>query len=111
MDMVTMRNSVGLRDWLIQRVTAVILVCYLALVLILVGKSGDIHVWQRTFQLSWIKWVTLLAMLSLCWHAWIGLWTIFTDYVKHDGVRRVLEVLVLLLNLFYVLWVIKILWW
>ena len=109
--MVNHKNVAGLRDWLIQRVTAVFLLCYIALVLYMIVGVSNYSGWHTVFQLTWMKWSTLLATAAICWHAWIGLWTIFTDYVKNTKVRKVLEAVVLLLNAFYFLWVIKILWW
>ena len=44
-----------------------------------------------------MKVATVLFILSLLFHAWIGIWTIFTDYVKPYVLRAVLNVLVLLM--------------
>ena len=34
---------------------------------------------------------TLLMILALVGHAWVGMWTVLTDYVKSNGLRFVLQ--------------------
>lgn len=109
--MVKLKSTSGLRDWIIQRVSALILLTFLIVITVVLLRGGDYAAWSSFFGQVWVKWLTVLATLSLCWHAWIGLWTIFTDYVKNTAVRVGLEIIVLALNLFYVIWTIKILWW
>jgi succinate dehydrogenase / fumarate reductase membrane anchor subunit len=53
---------------------------------------------------------TLLFMVSLAWHAWVGVRDIIMDYVKPDGLRLALQVIVLLTIAAYVGWTIQILW-
>lgn len=57
-----------------------------------------------------MKIVTFIVLLSILWHAWIGLWTVFTDYVKNRPIRLILEILVSLLLIVYLAWVAEILW-
>lgn len=109
--MVKLKSTSGLRDWIIQRVSALILLTFLIVITVVLLRGGDYVTWSSFFKQAWVKWLTVLAALSLCWHAWIGLWTIFTDYVKNTAVRVGLEIIVLALNFFYMIWTIKILWW
>ncbi|NCN23832.1 MAG: succinate dehydrogenase, hydrophobic membrane anchor protein, partial [Gallionella sp.] len=52
----------------------------------------------------------LLFMLSLFYHAWVGVRDIVMDYVKPAGVRLVIHVLVVLALLLYSIWSVQILW-
>jgi succinate dehydrogenase / fumarate reductase membrane anchor subunit len=53
---------------------------------------------------------TLLFAVSLAWHAWVGVRDIFMDYVKPDGLRLALHVLVALVLAAYLGWSVEILW-
>jgi len=75
----------GLSDWLMQRVTGVILLAYTILIVaVLLVCSPDYTEWKALFATTWMKTFTLAAILSVASHAWIGLWSVSTDYlVKH----------------------------
>ena len=49
-------------------------------------------------------------MLSLFYHAWVGIRDIVMDYVKSAAVRFVIHVLVILALLLYAIWSVEILW-
>ena len=57
-----------------------------------------------------IRIFTLLAVLSLAAHAWIGLWTVGTDYIKATAVRIAYQSLVILILLALLLWTVQIIW-
>jgi succinate dehydrogenase / fumarate reductase membrane anchor subunit len=102
----------GLRDWLAQRVTAVIMAVYTIIVLavLLGGVPITYAVWKDLFAQGWMRVATLLFMASLAWHAWVGVRDILMDYVKPAGVRLALEVAVLLTIACYLGWTVQILW-
>jgi len=102
----------GLRDWLAQRVSAVIMAVYsvIAVVVFLMNKNITYSVWRDLFAQGWMRVATLLFMVSLAWHAWVGVRDILMDYIKPAGLRLALEVLVLLVIAAYVGWTIQILW-
>lgn len=102
----------GLRDWLVQRVTAVVMAVYSVLMLLIVLFMRPRHFgdWRALFDHQWMKLASLLFLLALFWHAWIGLRDILMDYVKPVGVRLALQVGVILLLVAYALWSIQILW-
>ena len=102
----------GLRDWLAQRVTAVVMAVYalfLAIVL-LMQPTLDHAAWKAIFANGFMRFATLLALLSLFWHAWIGMRDIWMDYVKPTGTRLVLQVATILALVAYVAWTVQILW-
>ena len=102
----------GLRDWLAQRITAVIMAVYtvIAVSVLLSGHPITYAVWRDLFAQGWMRVATLLFMVSLAWHAWAGVRDILMDYIKPAGLRLALEVMVLLTIAAYVGWTIQILW-
>ena len=102
----------GLRDWLAQRITAVIMAVYtvIAVCVLLSGHPITYAVWKDLFAQGWMRVATLLFMASLAWHAWVGVRDILMDYIKPAGLRLALEVLVLLTIAAYFGWTIQILW-
>ena len=102
----------GLRDWMAQRVTAVLMTIYilgLAFV-ILWQKPAAYEAWRDLFAQGWMRIATLLFVFSLAWHAWVGARDILMDYVKPTGARLSLEILTLLLLAIYIGWTAQILW-
>jgi succinate dehydrogenase / fumarate reductase membrane anchor subunit len=53
---------------------------------------------------------TVLFVLAVLLHAWVGVRNIFMDYIKSTGLRLMLYVLVILALVAYGVWVIQILW-
>ncbi len=102
----------GLRDWLVQRVTAVIMAVFALLMLFIVVFHRPEHygAWSALMSQQWMRLASLLFLLSLFWHAWIGARDIIMDYVKPDGARLAVQVVVVLLLVVYALWSIQILW-
>ena len=102
----------GLRDWLAQRITAVIMAVYSVIAVFVLFSSKPITyaVWRDLFAQGWMRVATLLFMASLAWHAWVGVRDILMDYIKPAGLRLALEVLVLVTIAAYAGWTIQILW-
>jgi len=102
----------GLRDWLAQRVSAVVLLVYTLLLLGVVLFTAELSYgsWAGLFSTVWMKVATLLAVLALIWHAWVGVRDIYMDYIKPTGVRLVLQVATVLALVGYAIWAVIILW-
>lgn len=102
----------GLRDWLAQRVTAVVMVVYTVIFLAALLSRSPIGFaeWKAFFSGGVMRVLTLLFFLSLFYHAWIGVRDILMDYIQPTGVRLFLEVLVILALVGYTIWTISILW-
>lgn len=102
----------GLKDWLIQRVTAVY---FLAYALFLIGflfahPSLSYEQWIALFQLPWFQIATAIALLSLSLHTWIGIWTVTTDYMKCTILRLSVQCIVALWLLSQFVWGLMIIW-
>ena len=102
----------GLRDWLAQRVTAVVMALYslLFVVTLVAAPQIDYTTWRMLFAPQWMKLATLLFLFSLYLHAWVGVRNIFMDYVKQSGLRLVLHVLTISWLVVCGLWSVQILW-
>ena len=102
----------GLKDWLIQRVSAVILAAYVLFLTgyIIVHDPVTYSQWSALFSCSWMKYFTFLTVLSLIAHAWVGMWTVLTDYITCLYMRTTLHGIFVLAFLAYLLWSIRILW-
>ncbi len=79
----------GLKDWLVQRVSALVMAVYLVLFVgaMLVCSPGNYEEWRAVFAPQWMRLATLLFFLSLFWHAWIGMRDILMDYVSSTAGR------------------------
>lgn len=109
---VTSLSRSGLRDWLVQRVTAVILALY---ILFLVGflmfnQPVTFEVWSALFENGFMRVFSFLALLSMVYHTWVGIWTVFTDYMKCPYLRLTLQVMVILALFSYLVWGVVIVW-
>ena len=102
----------GWRDWLVQRVSAVIMALYTLLVLGLLLWHGGLEyaAWKATFANEAFRLATFIVMVAALWHAWVGVRNILMDYVKPVGVRLAMQVAVIALLVAQVGWTIQILW-
>jgi len=101
----------GLRDWLGQRVTAVIMAVYTFLVgaILLLDAPGGYGEWKALFSGRIMQLATLLFIASLLYHAWVGIRDVLMDYIGAASVRFTLQVCVILSLVVYMGWSILIL--
>lgn len=116
---VTSFGRSGLYDWLIQRVSAVILAAYTIFlaVYLLLHPGLTYEQWHLLFGSLCIRIFSLAALLSFISHAWIGLWSVLTDYItvrlmgsKATALRIFAQVVLGGVSLTYLVWGIEILW-
>lgn len=102
----------GLKDWLAQRVTALVMAVYVIVFVgfLLVCPPRRYDEWRALFSNQIVRIATLVFFISLFWHAWIGVRDILMDYVKPTGVRLGLEIAVVLVLAGYAVWAVQILW-
>ncbi|WP_343683023.1 succinate dehydrogenase, hydrophobic membrane anchor protein [Acinetobacter baylyi] len=109
----------GSRDWFIQRISAVVLAVYTVVIFgwILFHGGFSYEQWSGFMMTLPMKILSLLAILSLAAHAWIGMWQVFTDYVttrqmgpSASGLRLVLTSAVILAVFVFAIWGIQIFW-
>jgi len=109
---VTSLTGNGLRDWLIQRISAVVIGLYVIFLLgfLLLHSDLQYQQWFGLLSSPWMRIASLIVLLALVVHAWIGIWTIITDYLNNTALRLFVQMLVLAVLLSCFLWGIEILW-
>ena len=101
----------GLTDWLAQRVTASIMALYtVVMAVLLLGRDSGYEGWRALMANGAVRFFTFLFIVSLCYHAWVGIRDIWMDYVKPDGLRLVLMIATVAALVGYAGWAAKILW-
>ncbi len=80
---VTNFSRSGLYDWMAQRVSAVVLAAYALFLLgyVIANPGMGYAEWQGLFANSAMRIFSMLALVALSAHAWIGLWAVTTDYL------------------------------
>lgn len=109
---VTSLTGNGLKDWLIQRVTAIFLAGYVVFLggFFLLHPHLTYPIWHELFQNQFMKIATIINMGALFLHAWIGIWTVTTDYLKSTALRLFIQMSVLFLLTAQLIWGMMILW-
>ena len=102
----------GFRDWLSQRVTASLMAIFTLglIVQVLFGAKLGYPRWSQIFSSQWMKVLTFIVIVSLAWHAWVGMRDIWMDYVKPVGVRLALQVLTIAWLVGCLGWAVQVLW-
>ncbi len=84
----------GLSDWVIQRLSSLVLLSYFAVIGYQLLVGVDYSSWSELHDEMWMKVLTFSAALGLVAHSWIGLCSVFDDYItermmgpKGKGIR------------------------
>jgi succinate dehydrogenase / fumarate reductase membrane anchor subunit len=116
---VTSFGKNGLYDWVVQRSTAVILGIYAVCIASFFASHPGVgfEAWKAYITSTSMVIFSSIALVSIALHAWIGLWTVSTDYIttrqlgnKATSLRLAFQAIYMLVNVVYVLWGFKILW-
>ena len=106
----------GVHDWFIQRLSALVLLAYVLYISgfvlgVCLGHGELTHgLWKGLFGSPVMKVASMVALFAVIAHAWIGIWTVLTDYVKPVGVRFFAQSLLIVACLSLLLWGLVILW-
>lgn len=102
----------GLRDWLAQRITAVVMIVYTLVVLIafLFGSDFSYEGWAGLFAQQWFKMLTFATFLALFYHAWVGMRNIWMDYIKPVSIRLTLQAATIVWLIACAGWAAQIIW-
>ena len=109
----------GTRDWMVQRISAIVLAVYSIVLLGFFLTHGDVTFleWSSFMCSLPMRLFSLVAILALAGHAWVGMWTVFTDYITSGKMgesatklRMVLQTFMILAILVYLFWGIMIFW-
>ena len=102
----------GLRDWLAQRFTSLVMAIFTLVVVAQLLMPGplDYYRWSAIFAQQWMKVLAFVTVVSLLWHVWVGMRDIWMDYVQPLGIRLALEVLTIVWLVGCAGWAIQVLW-
>ncbi|MDE2398375.1 MAG: succinate dehydrogenase, hydrophobic membrane anchor protein [Burkholderiales bacterium] len=102
----------GLRDWLVQRVSAALMALFTLVLLgqLLAPGPFGYDRWAGIFAAQWMKLFTLVVIVALAWHAWVGIRDIWMDYIKPVGLRLALQVASIVWLVGCAGWAIQVLW-
>jgi succinate dehydrogenase / fumarate reductase, membrane anchor subunit len=102
----------GFKDWLSQRITAVVMAVFTIVLLVafLTSKNTGYVAWAGLFANQWMKILTFVTIVSLTWHVWVGVRDIWMDYVKPTGIRLGLQALTILWLVGCLGYAVQILW-
>jgi succinate dehydrogenase / fumarate reductase, membrane anchor subunit len=102
----------GLGDWLLQRLTAVVMAAYTIVFVarLLMTPPSTYAQWKAMFSGTLFRLATTMFVAALLYHAWVGMRDILMDYLHATGVRLTAQVIVGLTLIFYLIWSASILW-
>lgn len=101
----------GLKDWVIQRITAILMLIYtIALILTIILLPDNYTQWQQFFHCTWVQLITQITVIALVIHVWVGVRDIWMDYVKPNGLRLFLHVITILWLVGCFIYSVKIIW-
>jgi succinate dehydrogenase / fumarate reductase, membrane anchor subunit len=102
----------GLKDWLVQRFSSLSIALYFFVLLgfFCLHPNLDHASLRHFFSTTWMQVFSLTALLSLFLHAWVGIWTVITDYINLFTIRLIIQVLVIYTLIVYFFWGVEILW-
>lgn len=102
----------GWREWLAQRVTAVIMALFAVVIFGFFVVKGTVSYldWKELFGSQLFRVLALLFLISVYYHAWIGVRDVLMDYIKPVSIRLLLQVIVILSLIGFTIWSIAILW-
>ena len=102
----------GMRLWLSQRLTALVMAAYIVLlaVLLLVFRPASFAAWHVLLAPVWFRLATLLFFMSLFMHAWLGVADVLKDYVFNKTLRAYMQIVVDIVLVVYLFWLMFILW-
>ena len=66
--------------------------------------------WAGIFSTQWMKVLTFVVIVSLAWHAWVGMRDIWMDYIKPVGLRLALHLVTIVWLVGCAGWAVQVLW-
>ena len=83
----------GVHDFIFIRASAIILALYTLFLVGFVVCNDPLtyDVWSKLFGSLAMKVFTMIALIALLIHAWIGIWQVLTDYIKDTKLRGFLQ--------------------
>lgn len=102
----------GVYDWVIQRVSGVVIGVYVVVLMgyLLFHPDLGYEQWRDFITSTVMQVASTLTLLAILAHSWIGLWMITTDYLNNTFVRFSCQSACGVVAAVYLVWGIKIIW-
>lgn len=109
----------GVADWVIQRLTSVVLMAYTVFIVgfLVLNPDLDYGTWRGLFDQLWVRIFSLFTLVSIVAHGWIGLWSVLHDYVTEQLIgKKALALRMIALSIYaivviaYLVWGVEVLW-
>jgi succinate dehydrogenase / fumarate reductase membrane anchor subunit len=104
----------GLRDWLAQRVTGLLMALFTVVVLaqLLLAKGPvGYDLWAGIFAAQWMKVLTFSVIIALLYHVWVGMRDVLMDYITAAvWLRLALQIFTIVWLVGCAGWAIQVLW-
>ena len=103
----------GVFDWVIQRTSAALLAIYtIGIIGFLVANPNlEFETWRSLFSSQLMRVFSLVTLLFLCGHMWVGMWTVITDYLTPlqlgpyaKPIQSLCQIGIISLIIFYAIW-------
>lgn len=109
---VTSLGRSGLHDWVIQRLSAVVMALFAAYMIWFVASNPGMgyELWQGFFQQTLVKGFGILTIILMSLHIWVGMWIVSTDYLKPLSIRMIFQAALVIYSLVIIFWGIQIFW-
>ena len=102
----------GVRDWLVQRATAVLMALFTLVIVAqcLLPGAMSYDKWAGIFSHQWMKALTFVVIVSMLVHVWVGVRDVLMDYVTAVGARLALQVCTIVWLVGCAGWAIQVIW-
>ncbi len=106
----------GLIDFIVQRLTAIVIGIYVIHLVVIFALNGDMDyaAWRSYFTSGYSLLLSSLTVLAIALHAWIGMWTVGTDYIRGEGIAKTLRLtyqgLIGVALVFFLIWSLGLIW-
>ena len=110
------RSKRGLIDFIVQRLTAIIIGIYVIHlgVIFALNVDMDYAAWRSYFTSGYSLLLSSLTVFAIALHAWIGMWTVGTDYIRGEGiaktVRLTYQVVIGIALVGFLIWSLGLIW-
>ncbi|WWP00704.1 MAG: succinate dehydrogenase, hydrophobic membrane anchor protein [Candidatus Dasytiphilus stammeri] len=102
----------GIYDWLLLRAAAIVMALYILYIIgfIITVDPLNYMTWRNFFTSYITKGFTIITLVSMGIHSWIGIWQVLTDYVKCFKTRMMLQLLHVIILFGYISYGIIVVW-
>lgn len=102
----------GVHDFILVRATAIVITLYIIYMIGFFALNGELtyEIWSGFFSSTFTKVFTLLTLVSILIHTWIGMWQVLTDYVKPLAIRLFLQLAIVVALAVYVIYGFVVVW-